>query len=394
MTMKQIGKFYHAETLAICRCFCIVIFCFVTNSCANKQIIYKEIKAIDTVILDYKITQVKSIYNPEYNTQVNTYFRKYNTGFAFCFCIDSITPTTLFPIRTQITNYIIENKDSFIIQYADGKPHNNIFYRIHADKTIDTLDLCLGQRDNEDLTLGSMSWGIPFKVKDGVRLYYTDVFLESISNYRRNKVARIRAFSHGFADELEVGKHEIIFNGKTMGHYPKIHLSDSVYNHYWPWVAVNKNLDFITCYFFIDSLFVTHPDNSQEHFPLLSRYKTEPSKTMDASKIFDYDYLSRDAAARLSYMYLRYDYYRDLYYVVAAKPMPHENEDGTRNSAADKPWSLIVLDSTFSQIAEIDMPEQLSKHEIMITKEGIAVMDENLTAQNPGKSVFVIFKLK
>lgn len=264
---------------------------------------------------------------------------------------------------------------------------------IHTDKTIDTLSLYLGKRDNEDLVLGSMSFGIPFKMnKDSVRLYYTDVFLISTSS--QNKVSRIRKFSHGFASEFEIGKHEITFDGKTIGAFPKIHFSDSTYNHYWPWIALNKNLDFVTCYFFIDSLFVTHPDSSQEHFPLLSRYKTGPSKTMDASKIFDYEYLSRDAAARLSYMYLRYDSYRDLYYVVAAKPMPFENEDGTRNSAADKPWSLIVLDSTFSQIAEIDMPEQLSKHEIMITKEGIAVMDEKLTVQNPYKSVFVIFKLK
>jgi len=393
--MKWIGKFYLTEALTICQCFCIVFICFITNSCVTKQLAYKEIMAIDTVVLDYKISKIRAFYDPEYNTQVNTYFRNYNMGFAFCFCMDSITPTTLFPIRTQICNYIIENKDSFIVQYADENLHDNIFYRIHFDKTIDTLNLCLGQRDNENLELGSMSFGIPFKVnKDGVRLYYTNVFLESTSNYRINKSSRIKKFSYGFAAELEISKHKITFNGKTIGIFPKIHLSDSVYNYYFPWIALNKDLDFVTCYFFIDSLFVTHPDNSQEHFPLLSRYKTEPSKTIDASKTFDYDYLSRDAAARLSYMYLRYDYYRNLYYVVAAKPMPHENEDGTRNSAADKPWSLIVLDSTFSQIAEIDMPEQLSKHEIMITKEGIAVMDENLTAQNPGKSVFVIFKLK
>ena len=394
--MKKIGRFYNAETLTICQCLCIIIFCFIANSCANKPIIfYKEIKAIDTVVLDYQITQIRSFYDPEYNTQVNTYFRNYNTGFAFCFCIDSITPTTFFPVKTRLYNFIIENKDSFILQYADEDPNNNRLYRIHLDDKIDTLDLYLGKRDNEDLVLGSLSWGIPFKInKDGIRSYYTNVLLISTSNYKTNETSRIRKFSHGFADELEIGKHEITFNGKTIGHYPKIHLSDSVYNHYFPWIALNKNLDFVTCYFFIDSLFVTHQDNSQEHFPLLSKYKTEPSKTIDTSKIFDYDYLARDAAARLSYMYLRYDYYRDLYYVVAAKPMPFENEDGTRNDPADKPWSLIVLDSTFSQIAEIDMPKQLNKHEIMITKEGIAVMDENLTAQNPGKSVFVIFKLK
>ncbi len=387
------GKNNHLETLTICQFLCIIIFCFIANSCVTKQIAYKEIKAIDTAVLDYQITKIRTLYNPEYNTQVNTYFRKYDTAFAFCFCIDSITATTILPIRARISNYIIENKDSFIIQYSYESRNNNRFYRIHTDKTIDTLSLYLGKRDNEDLVLGSMSFGIPFKMnKDSVRLYYTDVFLISTSS--QNKVSRIRKFSHGFASEFEIGKHEITFDGKTIGAFPKIHFSDSTYNHYWPWIALNKNLDFVTCYFFIDSLFVTHPDSSQEHFPLLSRYKTGPSKTMDASKIFDYEYLSRDAAARLSYMYLRYDSYRDLYYVVAAKPMPFENEDGTRNSAADKPWSLIVLDSTFSQIAEIDMPEQLSKHEIMITKEGIAVMDEKLIVQNPYKSVFVIFKLK
>lgn len=392
--MKRINKLYPTGIWTICPYFCIVVFCFITNSCVTKQLAYKEIKAIDTVVLDYKISQVRSFYDPEYNTQINTYFRKYDTGFAFCFCIDSITPTTLLPIRTQIQNYITENKNSCIIQYAGVNPKNERFYRIYADKTIDTLDLSLGQRDNEDLTLGSFSYGFPFKAnKDGVRSYYTDVFLESISNYRSNKVARIRKFSHGFASELEISEHKITFNGKKIGTFPKIHLSDSVYNYYFPWIALNKNLDFVTCYFFIDSLFVTHPDNSQEHFPLLSRYKTAPSKTMDTSKIFDYDYLSRDAASRLSYMYLRYDYYRNLYYVVAAKPMPHENEDGTRNDPGDKPWALIVLDSTYSQIAEIDMPKQFSKHEIMITKEGIAILDENMTAQNTGKSVFVIFKL-
>ena len=392
--MKRINKLYPTGIWTICPYFCIVVFCFITNSCVTKQLAYKEIKAIDTVVLDYKISQVRSFYDPEYNTQINTYFRKYDTGFAFCFCIDSITPTTLLPIRAQINNYIIENKDSFIIQYAYESQNNNRFFRIHSDNTIDTLALYLGQLDNKNLTLGSFSYGFPFKAnKDGMRLYYTNVYIDSTSKYLSNKAKRVIKFSYGIVSELEVGKSEIIFNGKIMGNYPKIHFSDSTYNHYWPWIALNKNLDFITCYFFIDSLFVTHQDNSQEHFSLLSRYKTGPSNTMDTSKIFDYDYLSRDAASRLSYMYLRYDYYRNLYYVVAAKPMPHENEDGTRNDPGDKPWALIVLDSTYSQIAEIDMPKQFSKHEIMITKEGIAILDENMTAQNTGKSVFVIFKL-
>ena len=52
----------------------------------------------------------------------------------------------------------------------------------------------------------------------------------------------------------------------------------------------------------------------------------------------------------------------------------------------------MVLNEQFEQLAEIDMPDHLSKHEIMIVPEGIAIQDNNLSDDN--RACFVIFDVK
>ena len=70
--------------------------------------------------------------------------------------------------------------------------------------------------------------------------------------------------------------------------------------------------------------------------------------------------------------------------------MPYENKDGTRNSSDDQPWSMIVLNSDFQQIAEIDMPDCLSKYQMMVVPKGIALMDKRLSDDE--KTCYVILK--
>jgi hypothetical protein len=54
----------------------------------------------------------------------------------------------------------------------------------------------------------------------------------------------------------------------------------------------------------------------------------------------------------------------------------------------------MILNNKFEKVDEIDIPFQLSKHKFFIVPEGIAIQDDNLTEQNSGNSVLVLYKIK
>ena len=153
---------------------------------------------------------------------------------------------------------------------------------------------------------------------------------------------------------------------------------------------MNKDTDLVAIYTFIDSLYVIHRDGTQEQHYIHSKHQRHIQEEFDTANTYNYTELARTESAKTSYLGVVYDSYRNLYYITVSRPMPYENRDGTRNNVLDKPWSLLVLDSAFQQIAEMDMPDCLSKHELMVVPKGIALADKRLSDDE--KTCFVILR--
>jgi hypothetical protein len=383
-------------------CFGIV-FLFLFHSCSvlgqKKETL--KITPCDTIELPLSIQMVKSFYMPEYNAQANSYFIYYPEThlYGFALCLDSIKPTVIFPVNTKIENYLIEDTNTFIYQSSQSNLSKNDFLkRVNTQGIIlDTLYLgVLGIMHGDTLSLSSMgNVNCPLYKTGEKRYYYSHIRFTKFLYNMGNVDIRRKILQLPFVQELIISKNAVTFAQKNYTHYPKAYFSEKVsYSNWWPRVVLNKNLDIVSSYFFIDSLFVTHTkDNSQEHYPMFSRHKTKPNELYDAKQEFDQIYRKQYACRTISYIYLFYDSYRDYYYQVATLPIPYENKDGTFNDAKDKPWSFMIMDGHYQQIGEIDMPDYLSKHNIMIVPQGIAIQNKILTEEK-GSPVYVIYKIE
>jgi hypothetical protein len=394
--MKKLSDFSTTEALALCQCFGFLLLLFA--SCARAQPREKWVLApCDTVTLSHQINHSKSLHLPEYGTQVNSYINFDDAGnpTGHSFCIDSITPTAIMPFKTMLDTYIPENDKTVII----GEPTERFLKRIDtAGRVVDTIYYGLGQHKGEDIIQWSFMFSMPGQKIGNEQLFYMHLAILSESDYATNYESKYELFSSRYMSTVTVGRDSMkLHSHRKWINYPKIFL-DKDYHcpKYFPHIAVNKKLDFISVFEYVDSLYVTRQNGEQMRFPIKSRHRTKPEK-YDMSRFGDYLYSSMYVCQTFGYSNVLYDSYRDLYYVLAVHPMKYENKDGTVNKVADRRWSLIIFNADFKQLAEIDMPEELRKQNVMITPQGIAIKDSNLSflarsKTGSRKDVYIIYK--
>lgn len=355
-------------------------------SCTQSHYLFPT--PIDTLYLPAKPLKIKTFYSFSDHTQVNTYFSYDSANRVFFnYCIDSILPTSTFPIKNSLQDYFVETKNHLVIRFT----LDTFLLRIDtAGNVIDKLNLCIGTSEEEPYLLNSFdfSWNIP-SLEDNSVTYFTRTFLPSLSDYAYNTPSRIKKFTAPIITELRSHSGKIMVMRK-FGRYPKALSSETPVRSFSFYTAMNAQKNICIIYPSIDSIFILFQNGTTEQRPVKSKYQSHKNDFSDPDKHFDYDYLRSIACESTSYMHLRYDSYRKYYYIVVAKYIPYENRNGTTNSPIHKPWSLMVLNEQFEQLAEIDMPDHLSKHEIMIVPEGIAIQDNNLSDDN--RACFVIFR--
>lgn len=344
---------------------------------------------IDTITLDYSITMSKSIFVPEYNTQVNRYFTEINKQLCFIYAIDSVKPTTIFKLKGPLSALYCINKDAIIVSY----PYSNQNYILNKNsETNDSLLFDFGELYGEKKIPWTITEFYSNKNKDGDYYFYFQTTIPSLHNYQLNPDSRKKLYSEPILSCYRFSKNNLtIENG--IGKFPDQFLSEEgMYNYIYK-VSLNRKQEFIFSFYELDSLYIYSKGFMKTIF-LKSKYKTDDikySKTLDI-----YDIPSREEATSktVGYQNHYYDSYRDQYYIIVRKQYPYENEDGTYNKSVDAPWSLMILNNKFEKVDEIDIPFQLSKHKFFIVPEGIAIQDDNLTEQNSGNSVLVLYKIK
>jgi len=352
-------------------------------SCTNKQIV---IHYIDTLSVPHNVSYVRSYFAPVDQTIRNTYYYETEDGLAvFNYCKESILPSNQFVHKNYVSNYIVENDSSILIQF----PSDSFFIRLtNRGEIIDTVKLRMGSEKEEPYVMSTFleQYYIPITKDSGT--LYCDFFLPSESDFHCNYNSRKSKFSKPVLAKFIVGKKQIYQTAEGIGRYPIAHLQkDSVRYQYYGYSTMNKDTDIVTVYAFVDSLFVTHRDGSQESHFFRSKYQKHTNEILNVS-VYDYIGIEKNLFSQTYYERVLYDPYRNLYYVTVSKPKCYENNDGTRNSLSEKPWSLVILNKEYKLLTEIDMPNQFSKDRLMVMPEGLAIMDKSLTKNN--NLIFVI----
>lgn len=344
---------------------------------------------IDTIVLDYEITMSKSIFVPEYNTQVNRYFTEINKQLCFIYAIDSVQPTTIFKLRGPLSSLYCVNKDSIIVNYPYS--NQNIILNKNSE-IIDSLLFDFGELYGEKKVPWTITLFFSNKNKNGDYNFYFQTSIPSLHNYQINPESRNKLYSEPILSCYRFSENNLIIeNG--IGTFPDQFRSKEGMYHYLYKVSLNRKQEFIFSFYELDSLYI-YSNGIMKTTYLNSRYKTNEIHYPKDLNIFDIPIQEEASSKTVGYQNHYYDSYRDQYYVIVKKQYPYENEDGTYNKSADAPWSLMILNNKFEKVDEIDMPFHLSKHEFFIVPEGIAIKDKNLTDQNSGNSVLVLYKIK
>ena len=337
-------------------------------------------------VIPHKISKIHSFYSPAEQTQINTWFYSKGNNIAVLnYCVDGLSPTSTFEFNSLFSQYILFDRSKLAYQIG----YDSTFHVIdNARRELDIINMEHWQEHDDDVCLLTSLWHYYIPVKADSGLLYCNSFLENVRGYDRAN--RIRMFTRPLLERLPISNH-MISKGHGLGHYPSRHISkDTLHYNYYYTCTINKNLDIIALFEYLDTLYVVHPDGTQESHYFRSKYQKHTNELFDVSILYDYPALNRMCCTQTAYLKPYYDTYRDLYYVIVARAMPADNKDGRRNDAADRPWSLIVLDSAFRQIAEMDMPDCLSKHELMVVPKGIALADKRLSDEE--KTCFVILR--
>ena len=371
-----------------CACLCIVFFILVSllsqsASCARKQL---TLHYVDTLSISHDVGMYYSYYSPFEDDLVNTYYYTTDSGYAVLnYCKGSIFPTAQFKHKNYIQNCIIENDSSIIIQF----PRDSFLIRIDNQGFVkDTLSSNMRYEKKEKYIMATFfdHFYVPINVDSG--FLYCRCFIPSEGDFQINYHSRKSRFSRPVLSKCIVGKKQIDQTIEGIGRYPHSHLQKDTARYFYSGSStMNKDTDIVRIYAHVDSLYVTHLDGSQESHFFRSKYQKHENEMLDVS-VYDYVGIENFSCSQTKYENILYDPYRNYYYVIVTKPMNPENEDGTRKPMDQRPWSLIILNSAFQQLTEIDMPDNFGPFTCMVTREGLAVMDYSLAGKS--NNVFVI----
>ena len=347
----------------------------------------QQLSQLDIITIPHDMDMIRSFYSFSEGTQVNTWFHSEKDGrIALNYCVAGLKPITTFYTPNYLQHYILIDHDNMIFHRAQ----DSTIYLINSHSDVkETIQMNLWDENGYEVDAFTSSWHQYVPVSADSGLLITSTGLVNLPSYHRYDM-RLRLYSrpmfHVFS--FKEGQFKPI---QGMGVYPAVHRSKkTMHDNYYYISTMNRDTDVVAIYNFIDSIYVIHRDGTQEQHYFHSKYQKHAREDYDTLNTYNYSELSRTRMARTNYIGVVYDAFRNLYYVIVAKPMPYENKDGTRNSSDDQPWSMIVLNSDFQQIAEIDMPDCLSKYQMMVVPKGIALMDKLLSDDE--RTCYVILK--
>jgi len=232
----------------------------------------------------------------------------------------------------------------------------------------------------------------PFQVL-GPDLVYCQIVFDHIE-YIENPLVQRLHFAGPLGVIIKLNADSSVVD-RIIGEYPAVHRQGRFYDDKQPAYTMGPGGDLVFSFGITDSLVIISPGGEPRKY-------YAGSKQFTKIKPFNPDsvgmaYWRRYTCEKSSYGQIVWDQYRQVYYRVLLKPIASVNDDGTANTAMDKPWSIIILDDSFRILGEVDMPSRTYDWRfIQVIPEGLMIANNH--PQNPIYSSerlsFTIFGLR
>lgn len=402
--------------------FLTFFYSFALYSCQNNNFSTEEISFTPTDTISISGNSCKKqifYYNKESNSNILSYFNYTRNSLVQISNkknIKEIDFNKLFnkPGKFRLMQhffYLNKNNDIYLLATPVNLINSNnnkletkrdyFLFRIDSTNQItDTIEIV--NNTNKNFYIQSPLYQLPIISNEDSSVFISAVAITAqpgeklYNDYQVNNNSRLKSFSQDCSMLIVIkNDREAYFMTKDIS-YPKIFLDTNIsFYNYFPSIVGNANQNILTIYRDLDTLYSYNVlSNSYFKYQINSKYNT-PFIPFEKTKLFDYEYLYKYSAESCSYLYLKQNRVSNQTYVIIKKPIKYENDDGTVNNPSKNPFSVIVLDSNYSQIGEFDIPPEYIKHHCFAYGNGIAFLNSKLLEKDTNNNLhFVIFETK
>jgi hypothetical protein len=285
-----------------------------------------------------------------------TYYNQKESCICFINVNDTIVVNKFFLKGIdKINDYVVFNSDSIIVL---SEP-SDLFTLTHENKySFELTDSIPEYKHNFYL---SSFFGYPISSYGNELLIYN--FPGEVLN---NKTKLKKYFATSRDLHLQLIHNEIKITELT-GRYPDYYKENNFYV-YCPTRTIGADGNLI--YSFDDSPNIFLYDSVLKNYEekTLTTPDFKENVSFDESKIYDHNYITKYYIENDRFLNLIYNPNKHVYYRIFSKGISYENDDGTINR--DKPFTVLIYDSSFNLKNQISFPAKKYKNLIIyITKE-------------------------
>jgi hypothetical protein len=283
---------------------------------------------------------------------------------------------------------LFHNPDSIFILL---NPTNEIFLIDYLGNLVNNWQVSAERNRGEDKYLYSFFNIAPVVFIDKQLIVCQQSFdtgYETIKSVRSKKFKSPTDVSIELLDE----KYEIFYQ---TGYFPSQYIE-----HYWFDVNMSRTINnagqLVYSYGVSDSVFIYDKEELIKAISAKSQF-VAGFKPFDGRMETNAHYVEQYTVEEPRYFQILYDQYFDCYYRIVLHSTELNNGDGTINTFADKPWSIIVLNNKFERQGEYIMKERLFDFTCIIpSPKGLLVsINHDLNpAKDPNKLKYVIFNFQ
>jgi hypothetical protein len=286
-----------------------------------------------------------------------------------------------------LNGYDVVNYDSIFVLY---NPNNEIYL-------LDTLGVIKGKWTVSSEREHGLAMSL-YSYFNQTNIHYTNCSLFTLQqsdlvNYGLDKSERERIYKTGFL-AVVLFENDSAYVGDERGRRPQEFL-DNYYYEDNPSICYDPNNNAIVSFGFSDSIFVV--ENQKQSSKLVRSSYVDSHKPFDANRELDMSYIEQYFVQQTLYYRILSDPYRDLYYRIVIHGLPYKNDDETKNTFWDKPFSIIVTNSEFQTLGEVKFPAKTYDFgNIIVSEVGIGLslnheLNENLSSDTLTYEVYEVF---
>jgi len=356
--------------------FYFILATVIITNCKNVEPKYKELATAkftiqnDSAILNEQL--LHSLRFQNIGDSSLAYWIDYSTGAFYTYTIESKIKR-LIKLPDEFKKILKQNSGSqFQNDYKFLNPNNIgfyfwedlIFYKINIfNQKFVTYKIGDSLRENNINYVTPMSaFHVPFLFVDN-KVYFTSIY-NQLHLITESAIKEFNNSPNTFCFNINEK-----FELNTFGEFPQNYKEGNMFNHHYAYRCTNSQNQVILSYPANDSVFIyTSEGEFIEKLEAKSKYSNgfEPisiSKKKNISEFREY------AITNSFYQELFYDKYRNRYYRVFKKKQPYLTSAGKIRKGNNIEWTLVVFNSTFERICEIEIDPSIYSPQFIIPSE-------------------------